>query len=115
MARYSVTLLFDGNRKDTVAKKVKEMFGADAAVQVEKLGTPESRSDRLGVCKASVVDAKAEVESLREELEEWKNNLPESLQGGTKDTELEEAINQLQEIEDKLEGVDWGVNFPGMY
>lgn len=88
----------------------------DAYVLVEKIKRRQSRADRLADAASLVGDAKGEVESLKQELEDWRDNMPESLQGGSKHDELEEAISELLELEEQLEQVSGfdNVNFPGM-
>lgn len=44
-----------------------------------------------------------EIESLKEELQEWYDNLPESFQNGSKGEELQSAIDELEGIEDPRE------------
>ena len=48
-----------------------------------------------GTLEAFLMDAYSAVTDLRDELEEWKSNLPESKQNGQKADELEEAISHL--------------------
>lgn len=50
--------------------------------------------------------ALGEVEELRDEIQEWYDNLPESLQGSDKGAELEECAQALQDICDALEQAD---------
>jgi hypothetical protein len=45
---------------------------------------------------SAVQDALAVFEELRDELQNWRDNLPESLQNGSKADELDEAIGQLE-------------------
>ncbi len=85
----------------------------DAVANKHKPAT--SRADRFSEAQSSLADAKSGAEMLKEELEEWKNNLPENLQDGDKASQLENAINQLEEFVDACdtaEGVD--VEFPSM-
>lgn len=49
---------------------------------------------------AALDEAFGEVESLREELEEWYGNLPESFQNGDKGEDLQSAISELEGVED---------------
>jgi predicted DNA-binding protein len=60
----------------------------------------------------------ADVEQLREELEEWLDNLPENLQSSNKADMLQEAIYNLENIGDELENIQelqHDVEFPGMF
>jgi uncharacterized protein YgfB (UPF0149 family) len=76
----------------------------------------KSRSERFQEALATVSIGKADIESLRDELQEWLDNMPENLQGGTKAEELEEAIGSLEEVIEHLEEAEGTeINFPGMY
>ncbi len=116
MARYHVTLSYDGVNVNAVKKKAKEFFGGDADVIVEKATNPTSRSDRYSEAESEFENSKSEVEGLKDELEEWQQNLPENLQNGTKNDELQEAIDGLSEVLDQLESVDFqAITFPSMF
>ena len=55
-------------------------------------------------------------EELMEELQSWRDGLPENLQSGSKADALDEAIRNLETIIsscDEIEGTD--VEFPGMF
>lgn len=116
MPSYKVTLIFEGDRIDIVKKKVANLFGDDAVAYVNKAVSPNSRGDRFSDAEQSLEDCKSEVAQLKEELEEWQGNLPENLQGGTKNDELQEAIDALEELDGELQGISWpDVEFPGMF
>jgi predicted RNase H-like nuclease (RuvC/YqgF family) len=86
-----------------------------AAFDVEKDEVPSSRCDRLS---AAIADAQSEVEELKQELESWKENLPENLQDGQKAQELDAAIEQLDEVISALDEASASadsVEFPGMF
>jgi len=60
----------------------------------------------------------ADVEQLKEELEEWSENLPENLQSSNKADMLQEAIDNLENIVGELENIQelqHDVEFPGMF
>lgn len=121
MANYRIVVFVDAKRLDGLQTKLTKALQtvgvpADAVTtQIEKVKQPNSRSDRLSDCESSVSDAKSEVESLRDELQDWMDNLPENLQSGTKADELQSAIDQLEQIASDLNGIDWTVDFPGMF
>ena len=116
MASYKIELTVEEANIKTVEKKLREHFGAAAAKSARKIERRTSRADRLAEAESSVNEATAEVESLKDELQDWYDNLPENFQQGDKGSELEEAISQLGEIQDALEAVDFSsVSFPGMY
>jgi hypothetical protein len=52
-------------------------------------------------------DGSGEIESLKDELQEWYDNLPENFQNGDKGDQLQQAIDQLQEAVDGFDGVDF--------
>jgi len=63
-----------------------------------------------------VADAKAQAEELRDELQDWRDNLPENLQQGSKADEIQSAIDSLEEFINSLESAENAeVEFPGMY
>jgi len=75
-----------------------------------------SRRKRLEEALSDLSDCMSEVECLRDELQEWLDNMPENLQGGAKADELENAISQLDEIYEKLEEAQGEeVEFPSMF
>ena len=51
-----------------------------------------------------LTEVEGEVESLKEELEEWYNNLPESFQNGDKGNDLNEAVSELEGILEAVQG-----------
>lgn len=75
----------------------------------------KSRAARLGEAAALVESAKEIVVDLKSGMENWRDSVPENLQGGGKYSQIEECISGLEEIESGLEGIEWdGVEFPGM-
>jgi hypothetical protein len=113
MANYKVVLHIPGNRIDAVTKKVEEIFGTGCVVS--KIDLAKSRADRLAVIANDVANSASDVEELKAELEEWLEALPENLQNGDKASELQEAIDQLEELKSNLEDVDFSsVSFPSM-
>lgn len=56
------------------------------------------------------------MEELRDELQNWYDNLPENLQNGSKADALQTAIDELENIISDLENVEGAsVEFPGMF
>lgn len=56
---------------------------------------------------------KTYVDDLKQELEDWKDNIPENLQDGEKAGEIESAIDELENLSSALEDLDFGsVEFP---
>ncbi len=76
---------------------------------------PGSRANRLAEAESTVDDVKTTVEELKDELQQWLDGLPENLQSGSKADELNEAIQELETIQEALEGLDFSsVSFPSM-
>ena len=77
----------------------------------------KSRATRLSDT-LDMTEKIADVEQLREELEEWLDNLPENLQSSNKADMLQEAIDNLENIREELENIQelqHDVEFPGMF
>lgn len=116
MASYKITLTVSGSNIKTVQKAAEKAFGRDAGAQVTKQTVISSRADRLGEAESEIENAKSTVEELKDELQNWYDNLPENLQQSTKAEEIQEAIDNLESISSDLENIDFSsVSFPGMY
>lgn len=125
MARWQITVSGKGIRKETVekiAQAIVDKYGKDkdgddkACVSVRDATPPSSRSDRFQEALGHVGEAKAEFESLRDELQEWYDNLPENFQNGEKGEQLTAATEALEEAIDALDNVEGTeVEFPTMY
>lgn len=61
---------------------------------------------RTSTILGAIEDAKATAEELRDELQSWLDNLPESLQSSSKADELQEAIDGLEEGVSNLEDAE---------
>ena len=48
---------------------------------------------------ADALSALSDIDDLRDELQEWYDNLPESFQNGSKGEQLQEAIDNLQDVD----------------
>lgn len=71
---------------------------------------------RFDAALGRVSDAKTEIEELRDELQSWRDNLPENLQSGSKADALDEAISSLEDVISDLENVEGAsVEFPSMF
>lgn len=114
--RFRVTIVVTAANIVSLRKKAAAAFGEEATeVAFRKVKLDASRADRLDKIAADVADAAGTVEELKEELEQWKESLPENLQDGDKASELDEAISQLEDIHQALDGIEFDVAFPGMY
>lgn len=61
-----------------------------------------------------VEDANGEIDALKDEISEWKDSLPESFAGGDKESQLEEALEQLERY-DELQWPDEIPDFNVVY
>jgi hypothetical protein len=111
---YLVTLRIKASTLPAIEKKAKAAFG-DKLKSVEKVGRGFSRADELDQAKEFVEQAKEIVGELKDDMESWRDNMPDSLQGGGKYSEVEECASHLESLEDELNGIDFDVNFPGMF
>jgi hypothetical protein len=116
MPSYTLTLSVEANRITEVKKKLQGAFGDDVPMhEIVKDGTLESRRARLVDAEHCVFDGKDTLEELRDELQDWHDNMPENLQGSDKASEIEECIRNLEELIDNIESLDFStVEFPGM-
>jgi hypothetical protein len=74
----------------------------------------KSRSERFSEAQGWIADAKNVTEELRDELQNWLDNMPENLQGGSKADELQTAIDELDSVISLLEEAEGAsVDFPG--
>jgi hypothetical protein len=78
----------------------------------------KSRHTRLGEAVLAIRTALVAVEDLRDEMESWRDSIPENLQGGDKYQRVEECHDLLEthaeEIDTACEELD-AVEFPGMF
>ena len=78
-----------------------------------------SRADRLSEAMAKVLEAKEEIELLKDEIDNWKSNMEgTNLEYTYKYEQLEECYGVLEEIQDELENItdrEGDVMFPGMF
>lgn len=116
-ARYLIR--FEATATNIIAmRKQLEAMSPGLAPRIVKIESGMSRADRLSFAMQDAADALSEVESLREEIEAWKDALPENLQSGSKADELDDCMSQLEATKDSLETAiseSESVSFPGMY
>jgi hypothetical protein len=118
MAKYLITLIVDGARKESVEKTLKIAFKGQEPVlyAVEKKTSPESRSERLNDAASIMEDAKTIVKELKDEMQEWYDSIPENLQNGNKAEEVQSAIDALDDVQNEMESISFdSVEFPGMF
>lgn len=72
-----------------------------------------SRADRLSEAIGKIMDGRDELEELKTEYEDWRDNLPENLQSSATADKLEEtistfddAISEIDSATGNLEGID---------
>ena len=76
----------------------------------------KSKGTRFAEARSRVAAEGEEFRNLRDELEEWFENMPENLQSGSKAEQIQEAIDQLEEVIDSIEGIEYTeIEFPGAF
>lgn len=108
-----------GLRADTVKRLVTEALSKkcpDAKVFITRKEPAESRADRFAEIQEMLVDCRTQAEELRGELQDWRDDMPENLQDGSKAAELDSAIDELNSFIDSCEEAEGiSVDFPGMF
>ena len=66
----------------------------------------EEAKDAAAKLDATLSDVKGDLESLRDEEQEYYDNMPESMQGGDKGDTAQTAINAMEEALSSLEDLD---------
>ncbi len=75
-----------------------------------------SRSKRFQTSLNKISYAKSEIEELRDELNNWLDNMPENLKNSSKAEALETSIDDLDNLISSLEECEnTSVEFPGMF
>lgn len=119
MARWKLIVQGAGVKKASVeklAKAMRDQFGKETSVSVTDDSPPESRADRFQTAIDDVSGARAEVEELRDELQNWYDNLPDNFREGDKGEQIQSAIDELETVASSMEEVEnASVEFPGMY
>jgi hypothetical protein len=95
-----------GAHYETVLEERLEEIDADGQREFKTLQPLPTKEEYEGLQRKAftssvqslVEDAFATFESLRDEYQEWRDNLPESLQDSAKASDLEDAIQQLEEL-----------------
>lgn len=85
----------------------------------KQLRKSKSRVTRLNEAVDQVLEAKQDIEDLKYEIEQWKENLEgTNFEGTLKYEMLEECLQGLEEVFDQLDEVtysDGDIIFPGMF
>lgn len=109
------------NLRATTAEKIirealyKAGWGTNS-INVFRVEPPISRADRFSKALELVSEAQSMLEELRDEVQNWHDNLPENLQDSDKGSMLDDAGSTLEEMIGNLEDVSGNsVEFPGMY
>lgn len=114
-----VSVSMKGLRADTVRKLMEGSIGKkcpEALITVTRQEPPESRADRFAEAVSLAADARAIGEELRDELQDWRSNLPENLQAGEKAGELDDAISNPEDFISNCEEAEGAsIDFPSMF
>jgi hypothetical protein len=89
---YAITFIVNGTRLSTVKKKILELFPeCENGIEIETNYDKKSQADRLA-------EAHSILEKLRDEIEEWRDNLPGNLQSEETADQIDECIAILTVI-----------------
>ncbi len=66
----------------------------------------KARRKEINRARDLLAEARAIVEAVKEEEQEAKDNLPESIADGEKGSAMEEAIDKLEEVASSLEEIE---------
>ena len=111
---FIVTLRIKASTLPTVEKKAKAAFG-DKLKSVKKVGRGFSRAAELAEAEEHFETVKEIVGELKDEMEDRRDNTPDSLQQTEKYAEVEECASKLESLLDELDAISFDVEFPGMY
>jgi len=111
---YLVTLRIKASTLPAVEKRAKAAFG-DRLRSVEKVGRGFSRGAELAEAEKHVEAAAEIVRELKGDMEEWRDGMPENFQATQKYEEVDECASKLESLETDLDGIDFDVDFPGMF
>jgi hypothetical protein len=111
---YLVTLRIKASTLPAIEKKAKAAFG-DRLKSVEKVGRGFSRAAELAEAQEHVETAAEIVRELKGGMEEWRDGMPENFQGTQKYEEVDECASRLESLESDLDGIDFDIEFPGMF
>ncbi len=111
---YIVTLRIKATTLPTLEKKAKATFG-EKLIGVAKVGRGFSRAAELAEAEEHVKEAAEIVGELKGSMEVWRDNMPENFQGTQKYEEVDECASKLESLESDLDGIDFDVEFPGMF
>lgn len=118
MSSWRIEIHSNNLRKASVEKLVKHLNDElkESMITITDIKLPSSRSERFSAAMALVEEGKSEFECLRDELQDWYDNLPEQFQSGDKGEQLETAVSSLEDAISSCEDACGAeVEFPGMY
>ena len=100
--------------------RVAELVKTDLASKVQRVVRAKysSRADRLDEARSKISDAHGTVEELKDEIQSWRDGLPENLQNSDKASQLDDCLSNLEDLESKLQEAESdteNVEFPGMF
>jgi hypothetical protein len=113
-SEYTISFRVTGTNIKTVRKAVVSAFPSVTDVEVERKQYL-SRDGEFQMAHGLVDNAVEILDGLKDGLEQWRDNRPESFQGDEKEGQLDMCIDALETLHDELEAIDWdSVEFPDM-
>jgi hypothetical protein len=114
---YIVTLTIEASKFETVQRKAQDTFG-DKLVGIEKVSRNFSRHDDLMSAKEMFEEGASIITGLREQMEEWRDNMEERFGSTAKYEDVGQCASDLESLADEADSVVNGcdnIDFPGMY
>jgi|TARA_R110002020_G_scaffold169824_1_gene359225 uncharacterized coiled-coil DUF342 family protein len=114
MAQYKVVITLH----DSDIRKVRKEFSSFSGARITKVNQSPSRRERFDEARGQVEEGQQVVEQLRDEMQEWHDSMPESLQSGSKGDSVLETADQLDEVFNEIDSAVTlfdSIEFPGMY
>lgn len=118
MATFELRITTNGLKGATIEKLVAKALNMNRnMVNAHKVKTRLSRAERYSRAESDFDNAKEEILSLIEEIEQWKEGMEgTNLENSSKFSDLEQLLSELEDLENELNNIQFpGVDFPGMY
>ena len=85
-------------------------IGVEVAPKVDT-----SRSGRFSAAVSQIEEGRSEIECLKDEMEQWRDSIPENLQGGEKYQQVESCCDELDSVLSEIPETLDEPEFPGMF
>jgi hypothetical protein len=90
-------------QRDVLEKIKNEIDSKSADEETGEAGTSADRDLLVGGWVSRLDDARTELETAKDDEQDYYDNMPEGLQGGDKGTQAEAAVSSLEKVVNELE------------